>query len=1505
MKIRTFILSIILILACVGAVKAQDIITMTIYLNGPDTQVIGSNLSTVFGDDFDASYNIKVFNESLDNQPLETSSLNFYLTDQGGNTQGPIKVDDIKKLPAGEYKVLIKCQGSIVNNNYTLTVKKRPITFISQHSAVFHCMYNGGRTFKLADYDDGTGIDAGKQLWYTAYEINNLASFDESTQIDFDNTVFEFSSPEASETMKGGTIHWALKADPNKSDDWTANYTCQNPNTNEVCECENAFDGYIHNKCPYSISWTRDGVSVAGDVELTYGDAVKSAQTFYGFEATPSESDDLKIGCSVDGGYIFKDEDKVDFYNRDYLPVLKSGDEVSSYVLRAVSTNNDACKSLITVKVSPLEITPTLGEGDIETVKDFDDNNSVVSYEDCAKPVPAFLRGDDVVISVTSATYKYKYVDIEHGNPIEIEYVLEGDDSNNYSLKYYSEEKDGSIKPIKPVIVWKYRNSDCEDQTAQTIEYGETISVISASTDFDYQQHYYPFEYKLTNADGEEIDLGSTLYSGHTYSLNVNLAVNDDVYKGSLLEVNSEIKVTVKKGILNLVWDGAESINENRLEFEYGASVGKELKYSVNNVPDNQKDAIAYTYYISDNPAISDDELFTDAYKATDGDKPSVGEYKLGCEAVDNNEYMDKKRTSDVINIVKSSKLVMIDPPKIVVEKDYDGNYYAEVKTPARYSDLEFETKAYYVDNSYNNSVEYFSESDFRKDASDYYSVYYYPNIPKEVTDNLNLCLSIDYDSEGNVVNHVLYEPGAYCYYLPGSIKCVDPVFDINIPDNPVYGDCVLGGENPTDVMIFTMLNDNIVSVDGELEFSDFAQHRVYEPRTLLDAGSYTLNGWLTSTNINFCDAAIDEFTFIVNPRPLTFDGELVIADKTYDGTDKINSNGVVTTFANGIVDANKLNEYFPENQQIKRVPSVEGIISQDLGKISVVWDYSNTKYSGSDVKYTDDTELEVAAYENIPVGVRLESLKDEDSRLLKNYQLPQEVIYGSSKIMPENPVEIVFKYDSPEPPIADLTYRLMYGKSVMGVDFKLKDECLQEGWYARYVLNSEDCTFKMMSPKENADDYYTFEVQIIKGDREQDAANNTYKVLGRQSVRIYVDKYKLQVSTPNIVTQKEYDGNTSVAWTNGNNCEITNYVDGDDVALDGEPVIEYDTPEVGTGKTITATYTLKGNDLYKYLLPDNYTTTGSITKEEVNPPDPPDPPNPPDPPIPGKIVVADVTPVSGRGSGSTLSPNEDGYCSGEKITMSIQISEGAPVGCIIAFDDNAKKAGFKDIDNGELVAMGSGLYQHSFDCPGATYGKYGGKISLIDADGDRSNDFAFEIQVNYSSKYLKSKFNDVVLVDNHEQPRLFNESNPDVTYQWYVREDGVDRIIDGETKQFYNVTTFDAWYGAFAIASGGEKVKICPRYFGKSLSKSYVERSVTVYPNPAASMQPVTIRLNDFDSDCYDGVIIYVYNSTGSLVRTLENVDELNTVILPAGSYSGVVVYEGKKISFKFIVRN
>ena len=77
------------------------------------------------------------------------------------------------------------------------------------------------------------------------------------------------------------------------------------------------------------------------------------------------------------------------------------------------------------------------------------------------------------------------------------------------------------------------------------------------------------------------------------------------------------------------------------------------------------------------------------------------------------------------------------------------------------------------------------------------------------------------------------------------------------------------------------------------------------------------------------------------------------------------------------------------------------------------------------------------------------------------------------------------------------------------------------------------------------------------------------------------------------------------------------------------------------------------------------------------------------------------------------------------------------------------------------------------------------------------------------------------------------------------------------------------------------------------------------VFPNPAYDMQEVTIQLVGFNDDDYQNTTIYIYNSLGSLIKTLTNITELNHVNFPKGSYAGVVVIDNSKFSFKLIVRD
>ena len=304
---------------------------------------------------------------------------------------------------------------------------------------------------------------------------------------------------------------------PYKSDDWTANFTCQNPNTNEACECENAFDGYIHNKCPYSISWISDGSPVIENFSSQYGMKVGAddyaTKSYY--ELVPLMYDNgnlvdesLTIENSKDG-FIFKP------YTEG--TIMSKGE----YVFKASSINNTACKSQINVKIEPLKIMP-IPEG-IVTEKNYDGTDKLLSSNDIkAKPSKDFLGTDGEHIQIKVSA---KYDSPESGDrQVILDYELEGDDvKDNYELLVVRQEMPGKINPIQPTIKWTYHNSDCADQTKQSINYGESINEVVAVLQLgefdDFRGQYTTKAVYEVYHNGVKVDDITALQAGETYQL--------------------------------------------------------------------------------------------------------------------------------------------------------------------------------------------------------------------------------------------------------------------------------------------------------------------------------------------------------------------------------------------------------------------------------------------------------------------------------------------------------------------------------------------------------------------------------------------------------------------------------------------------------------------------------------------------------------------------------------------------------------------------------------------------------------------------------------------------------------------------------------------------------------------------------------------------------------------------------------------------------------------------
>lgn len=1406
-----------------------------------------SRCEYVFGERFDNNYTFQLEDESLGpgSYVNNLAPLKLYLKKVGG-VNGDIlefNLSNSSKIPAGVYWMVVKYDGVAVNGfagypsgsiseeekQYyaTLTVKPRPITFVA--SEKFHCYYNGSQSFTMDDFCEG---DVTKEQFINNCSIgavdgiiSGLASFDNTTVIDFDNINFNFDVSSASSELKTINISesdWKVISN-DESVDWSSNYELQP----SVCQ------GYIHPK-PITAKVIIDDKAFDGSADILasqFGEVTLKGVI---------DGDDVRGVVNTNQTYSYPNS-AVGEYNVK-LPggsVVLSGSDSDNYECTSASGTSKILENNKLIicpnpmfyesKVYDRTTDVIITDFDVNIVSRFlvkDKDGNILSTNE-------FLDDDDLIILIEDAYYDE--ANVSDSRTITFKYSLQGDPDalKKYVLDNTIATFPGKITPVRPTVRWMYGNNDCANQQAQTISYGgKAVEGISAYLVFEnnaqnvmFQNSYSddPNDYKL---NGNFIDRDQVLNPGD-YTLSVSFKVVNEEDKGNIEAVTSSINVTVAKVPIELRRSGNTAD-----QLEYGAMIAYELAYVAGNLLEGVAN-VKYTYYLCKDLNITEDELFSDDNKVEYGYQPKVGTYKFGCVAVDKNGFMLENRTYCTIDITKSSKFFPIIAPVIARDKDYDGNPSAKVEINAKFSDIELPTTAYYVDLDidFEGSMASLTEGDFRKDAGRY-SIFYKLDVPDEILNNYNLYVD-SYQKDGQIF-YETYDDDAYIYYKPGEIKCVKPGFIIDVPDEVVYGECTLGGDDENDAKIYTTYNGEIVSKHGQWLFLNNHEeyHKGYNG---LNVGTYSLYAIFVSNEENFCLAYTDNFSLTVVPKTLTFDGDLHIADKYEDGTAIIERSNVT-------------------------VPNVVGILPADNGKVQVEWDYSNTEYPSADVKYADEDETIVAAYENIPVGVSIKGLK------AANYKLVTNKLLGSSKILP-----FVFEYNIPSEDVK--TYRLVYGNSVLGVDLKVVND-LPEGQYVRYMVNGVyDHTFMMEPPNVNPEEYYNIDVQVVEGDREADALKDEVKILSRQKIKLYVDKFKLKISEPEVYHSKIYDGNTSVKWINGNNCRLLNVVDGDDVRFDGEPAISYDTPEIGRDKKITVTFSLKGDHLYRYLLPDDVVFNDGIIMPET-------------------VTLQSVKTV------------ESGYCAGSDIVLNVKVSEGIPSYCNIVFGDDAKNVGFEDLNNVAFeYSGGDDVYTMSFACPSrATHGKFSAKLQLLDLNGDVSVDFPFDFTVYYGSDYIKSKFTDVVLVDNSEFQL--------VGYQWYKREVDAteERIITGETKQFYRDQPYlYGWYSAVVYTVDNEEIKICPAYFDKrtSISKSDVSSSVSVYPNPAANMETVTIRLNDFDEDSYDDAIILIYNSMGSVVTTLQNIDEFNTVNLPSGSYTGVVAAGGTKLSFKFIVRN
>lgn len=634
-----------------------------------------------------------------------------------------------------------------------------------------------------------------------------------------------------------------------------------------------------------------------------------------------------------------------------------------------------------------------------------------------------------------------------------------------------------------------------------------------------------------------------------------------------------------------------------------------------------------------------------------------------------------------------------------------------------------------------------------------------------------------------------------------------------------------------------------------------------------------------------------------VTPKTISHNGKLTISGKIKDGTVSVNQD------------------------QILKLPELQGVVSVDgkIDDVKLTVDYNKTKYPNAEPGIYDvDVYLSLTGskagnyiLENPVIKTKLEIISDKREVvfdggfvILPKYYDKSNKMYNGEVIPPTiknldegDQVEVIVDYTQSHFVDAEIgEYDLNYIVfSLGGVDaykYKLTQKSTHEPGeikakpttiafnttatgdaYQLFYTHSQLGTDLKMSNLEHeqiTDKYFIENKEVTN----QMLTEGTYWVKAslcqfgneiiNKEIKVKVLPLKLEVSEPEILHTKAYDGNNTVILS-GNKCVLTNKLASDNVEIASQTQV-YDSPEIGSGKKITVSFELSGDLTGKYIAPDPIIyNDGAIT--------------------PGKIEIANIT----------VSKSE--YCQGDEAKVKITISNGLPESATITFDGVAKQNGFADIDISKLTVESATERSFELTIPqDANGGVYNGEIVLKDALGTESQKQHFEITVNFPNKYIKSKFTDVVFISNAED--LFAE------YQWY--KDG--NKLDGETMQFYNDPNgVKGFYSADVVTTEGKQFKVCGVQLNAvdiAETKALVKRG-EIYPNPAKASQPINVKLVNFNEDELSSATMFIFNSLGNKVLQRGHLSEEFTIELPKGSYTVSIISNQQRLSYKIIVND
>ena len=341
------------------------------------------------------------------------------------------------------------------------------------------------------------------------------------------------------------------------------------------------------------------------------------------------------------------------------------------------------------------------------------------------------------------------------------------------------------------------------------------------------------------------------------------------------------------------------------------------------------------------------------------------------------------------------------------------------------------------------------------------------------------------------------------------------------------------------------------------------------------------------------------------------------------------------------------------------------------------------------------------------------------------------------------------------------------------------------------------------------------------------------------------ISKYPIQPIGMNIFTVKEYDGTDAATIITA--AAPDRIFNEDDVTL--TTTANFDSPEIGDNKVITAHFSLSGEDCSNYsVIADSiYSNFGCI--------------------IPA--LMLDTLGLNGE----QLVSDKYGFCQGENIVLRYHLRQGEPVYYYVYFPEEQAAAGFRDTivnpcnENDSLIT-----FPLPAGCPAGHYTVY---ISLV-SSALKIHNFTAEFTVNMPNSYLVQTFDDVISIDNSGaldgQPNRFN------AYQWLHN----GKMILGANKPYYQeIGGLTGEYSLIVNPNQEDEAMVCPKHDFVAMPAS---KALYLLPSPVVTT--TTVKLQGFDNENHT---LQVYNDRGVLLLSstfLGRQYTLDLSTLPHGTY-------------------